>query len=361
MKRKRFYSNKKRNRKWTEEQQGRKIDFADKYVYSGPYSDKFDYLRPKKKKKKRLKAEKLNLIAKRILSVLFCFAVISCGYTLMDVYMDRNSMPEKTSSGKSSQAAPGIAQVSVNFYASAVESASLDNAAMLDAVIDEATKSKSNAVEFDLKREDGTLAYTSSLAAVNSYNAASLPATDLKGSVEKLMANDFMCIARICCFKDNVAPFASNDSALKAGNGALITDSQGSAYLNPDNEYVYDYIKGIVTDGKEAGITVFMLDGCVVPDGAGGYNDYTQSLVKKLKDEFKNSVKFIFPVNVEFTQERLQSFESESAMLEKIIEENPLDKNEIYVITTDTEEEQLRFALREKQIVRYIIKKQVSN
>lgn len=55
-KRKRFYKNVKRNQTWTEEIQGREIDFADKYADDGIYSDKFDYLRPKKKPKNKRKS-----------------------------------------------------------------------------------------------------------------------------------------------------------------------------------------------------------------------------------------------------------------------------------------------------------------
>lgn len=51
MKKKRFYKNVKRNVKWTEEEKGYPIDFADKYVSDeGIYSDKFDYMRPKIKR-----------------------------------------------------------------------------------------------------------------------------------------------------------------------------------------------------------------------------------------------------------------------------------------------------------------------
>lgn len=52
MKKKRFFKNAKRNQIWTEEEKGRKIDFADKYIYSDTYSDKYDYLRPKAVKRK---------------------------------------------------------------------------------------------------------------------------------------------------------------------------------------------------------------------------------------------------------------------------------------------------------------------
>ena len=50
MKKKRFYNNKKRGEKWTEEVKGRKINFADKYIDAGTGSDKFDNRRPTVKK-----------------------------------------------------------------------------------------------------------------------------------------------------------------------------------------------------------------------------------------------------------------------------------------------------------------------
>ena len=63
MKKKRFYKNVKRNTKWTEEEKGYPIDFADKYASDeGIYSDKFDYMRPKIKKKRKHKAQARTLL-----------------------------------------------------------------------------------------------------------------------------------------------------------------------------------------------------------------------------------------------------------------------------------------------------------
>ena len=86
-KRKRFYKNVKRNQTWTEEIQGREIDFADKYASDGTYSDKFDYLRPKEKpkfKKKKLR-KKIKKLLKRLAAIVVCLAVLGVGYTAMDV------------------------------------------------------------------------------------------------------------------------------------------------------------------------------------------------------------------------------------------------------------------------------------
>ena len=93
MKKKRFYNNKKRNSKWTEKETGRKISFADKYIDAGNGSDKFDFKRPKPKKKRAAK-EKTAKLFKNIAIVIACFLIISVGYSAMDLYIDRNAMPE---------------------------------------------------------------------------------------------------------------------------------------------------------------------------------------------------------------------------------------------------------------------------
>ena len=73
MKKKRFYKNIKRGEKWTEEEKGYPVDFADKYISDeGIYTDKFDYARKQKRKgaqKKRLRGFQKN-------SELPCFACL---------------------------------------------------------------------------------------------------------------------------------------------------------------------------------------------------------------------------------------------------------------------------------------------
>ena len=93
MKKKRFYNNVERDTKWTEEEKGRPIDFADKYVYNGDYFDKYDYLRPKKKEKKKISKDAVKKNLKRLGAVLIAFVIIGVGYTAMDIYMIRTGIP----------------------------------------------------------------------------------------------------------------------------------------------------------------------------------------------------------------------------------------------------------------------------
>ena len=101
MKKKSFYNNKKRNTKWTEKEVGRKISFADKYIEAGTGSDKFDSKRPKQKQKK-INKDKTLKVFKSVFIVIFCFIFLSVGYSAMDLYIERNAMPETVANTDSS-------------------------------------------------------------------------------------------------------------------------------------------------------------------------------------------------------------------------------------------------------------------
>ena len=131
MKKKRLYNNKKRNNKWTEKENGRKISFADKYIDA----DKFDFKRPKPKKKRAAK-EKTAKLFKNIAIVIACFLIISVGYSAMDLYIDRNAMPEtEDNTGES----VSFSNVNLMLKGMSVQSISLDNSVMLDSVIKSVT------------------------------------------------------------------------------------------------------------------------------------------------------------------------------------------------------------------------------
>ncbi|MGN1328410.1 MAG: putative glycoside hydrolase [Eubacterium sp.] len=295
MRKKRFYNNKKRNTKWTEPVKGRKIDFADKYIDAGTGSDKFDSKRPKKRKK-IITAEKTGKLLKNVIVVLLCFCVVSVGYTIMDLYMERNAMPENDSD---SQVETNIGNLSLNIKSRVVPSLSLDGGVMLDAVITDTQNQGYSSVTFDLKRDDGTIGYESKLATIDAYGAISSASTDLMGSVEKLLESDLLPIARISCYKDNIAPVADLTAAVT--NGATIyKDSDGNTYLNPDSETTYNYIKGIIEEAKGMGITIFVLDNTELPDDVStSYNDSFANLTKKLYADFGDEIKLLMAVDVD--------------------------------------------------------------
>ncbi|MDD6728988.1 MAG: putative glycoside hydrolase [Eubacteriales bacterium] len=365
MKKKRFYNNKKRNTKWTEPAVGRKIDFADKYIDAGTGSDKYDSKRPKKRKK-RITADKARKVAKNIIVVVCCFLIVSAGYTLVDFYMERNSMPAETDNAENDT---NISNLSININSIAVQSLSLDGGVMLDAVITNAQEQGYSCVTFDLKRDDGTVGYESKLATIDAYGAVSSASSDLEESVSKMTESDLLPVARISCYKDNIAPTADLTAAVTKGT-SVYRDADGFAYLNPDSSVTYNYIKGIIEETKGLGISVFVLDNTELPDEiAEGYNDGFAVLTKKLHADFGDEIKFLSAIDVDATVAENNTEKGENdeysdstqpsldEEFEKLLTEKipvTAGSNAVYYITTN-KPDAVKEYLSSKNIKNYII------
>lgn len=306
MKKKRFYNNKKRNEKWTEPPRGRKINFADKYIDSGNSSDKYDNRRPKKKKPIFTK-EHFEKLAQTLIVTVVCFAIIGTGYTAMDLYIERNAMPIADAEDYTNV---DMSNAVLQLRSSRIEPLTMDGGIMLNAVIDEVVADGFSSVTFDLKRDDGTVGYTSMLAVTDMYGAVASPAGNLKKSVSEFISNDILPVGRISCYKDNIV--ASGD--LTAGitvDGRLYRDKNDNAYLNPDSESAYRYIKAIVEEAKGMGITVFILDNCKLPDELNGYNDGFKALADNLYRDFGNEIKLLEGVPVFIGADNVKSVTEE--------------------------------------------------
>lgn len=299
MKKKRFYKNVKRNLKWTEEEKGYQIDFADKYLSAeGVYTDKFDYMRPKPKKKRRRKANALSLLKKIGIAAL-CLLTVGVGYTVMDVYMLRNAMPVRYSELRPEEQNQ-INEMKLDLQCAYEESISMDGSVILDSVIDRLTAGAYNSVMFDVKRADGTIGYRSALATVDAYNAAAMAASDLKSSVEKLSEQDILAVGRVYCYLDNLIPVKDRSAALLNENGALYTDSRGNTYLNPDSQTVYKYIKDIIAEAADMGVSVFVLEGTDIPQNAGGgHSGGFEKLAARLYEDIGTDIKLLKAVPVD--------------------------------------------------------------
>lgn len=245
------------------------VTYADQYIYGENYSDKYDYLRNKGKKDPEKKAAALKNL-KRAGVLLGCIAVFCAGYFLMGVIMERNAIPEAISGEPPSAQTPGgelpdVNEVNLTLNAKYISSDYLDGGAMIDAVIREATDSGYNAVIFDLKRENGTLAYPSGLTAAATYSAVASPGVNVRESVQMLLENNIIPLARIYCFPDNTAAAADTGIAVTTANGAVWKDAGGNSWLNPYSDYAKEYLASVVLEVQELGITNIILDGLTFP------------------------------------------------------------------------------------------------
>ena len=329
MKKKRFYKNVKRNTNWTEEEKGYPIDFADKYASDeGIYSDKFDYMRPKIKKKRKHKAQARTLL-KRLGIVVLCLIIVGIGYTGMDVYMMRNGMPQMSVEADA-PADSMINEVKFDLHCAYEDSISMDGSVILDSVITNLTANAYNSVAIDIKRDNGTIGYRSALATVDAYSAAAFEATDLHNSVMKLSEQDILTVGVVYCYLDNLVPRQDRSVALLDGNGLPYEDSRGNTYLNPNSETVYKYIKDIIAEAAEMGVSVFVLRGTEIPESAGsGFSDGFETLSARLYEDIGTNIKLLEGVEVDIDDSLVQAVagedqESESTENE---EENSTQEN----------------------------------
>ena len=329
MKKKRFYNNKTRGQKWTEEVRGRKINFADKYIDSGSGSNKFDNKRPTVKKPVFTR-DNFEKLLKRLIITVLSLCIICVGYAVMDVHIQLNSMPDEL---EAEYNPAGISNIELKIGATSIVPLSMDGGVMLETVIDGIGQNKYTSAVFDLKRSDGTISYLSHLATIETYGAVSSPAGDMQKSIRSLKENDVLPIARICCYKDNIAPLADPSAALYKG-GTVYTDEGGNTYLNPNSDTTYSYIKDIVEEAVNMGVSIFVLDYCDLPESVdGNYDDGFEVLSKKLYSDIGSEIKLI--------EEKQITVSSKSAKsITKELEEktSPNQSNTIYYITCKNEE-----------------------
>jgi hypothetical protein len=355
-KRKRFYNNKKRNQKWTEEEKGRKIDFADKYIKGGETSDKYDSKRPKSVKNSAKQKAKRQKRMKNLIIALICLAIISVGYTAMDVHMLRKeSVNNPKSVTQSNDSA--MRDIEMRFSSLKTDSIGLDSSVMLSSIIDNASKMGFNAITFDAKRSDGTIGYASKLASVDTYNALSSPASKPKASVKELLANDILPIARIACYKDNVAPAYLSQAAITNEKGKLYKDEDKNTYLNPNSELAYSYIKDIVSELSSMGVSVFILCDTKLPDEISeSYSDGFETLANKLYSDIGTNIKLLEEIDVSIYGKDESSGEISKAAIEKEIASfETADKNKTYYISSQLDKKLITEQLEKNNIISYTL------
>lgn len=246
--------------------------FIDKYLRGDNYSDKFDAVRQPRQKNEVEKAYSLRNI-RRALVITSCILLFCFGYFLMCIMMERNarpqpSAPEQTTTGlQSGGNVPNINDVNVDLSAKYISSDYLDGGTMVEAIIRDAVTEGYNAVLFDLKRPNGTLAYQSRLTDAVTFNAVASPGAKVKESVAMLLENNIIPLARIYCFSDNTAAGADSSMAVTKADGGLWKDSGGSAWLNPYDSYAVQYITSVILEVQDLGISSIILDGVSSPKG----------------------------------------------------------------------------------------------
>ena len=345
MSKKRFYDNKNRNKKWTEKPVGHKIYFAEKYIDENQGENKYN--KKRRSRKPIFTKENGERLLRGLIVAVVSVAIISVGYIIMDVHIDRHAMPLEDNA----QSSAGINDVQISVKGTTCQPLSLDGSIMLSAVIDTAFDGGYTSLAFELKRNDGTVGYESRLATIDAYGAVSSPSGNLEGSVKVLTENDILPVGIISCYKDNIVPTADLSAAALEG-GSLYKDSAGNTYLNPNADSTYSYIKSIVDEAAGMGITVFLLDSYNLPDDiSANYDDGFDYLAGRLYDDFGSDIKLLKAVDLNLSSGNAKSLEQEWKEKTDNIDD---DKNAVFYITAKDPSMVKQF-LDNRGITNYII------
>lgn len=121
-----------------------------------------------------------------------------------------------------------------------------------------------NAVVFNMKADDGTLGYVSSLPQAIALNSSDAK-PGLNDAIRAVTAGELYTIARVSCFKDNKAPRNDNSLAIKTNSGYNWQDPQKNRWMNVSVPAAREYVIGVCRELAELGFDEILLENSGYP------------------------------------------------------------------------------------------------
>jgi hypothetical protein len=139
-----------------------------------------------------------------------------------------------------------------------------------------AIETEVNAFVIDVKDDTGLMTYESSLDIVEEVNGnRGVRIEDVEGMLQTLKKYDIYTIARIVTFKDENFAVQKPDHSIQLKNGGIWKDYSGTSWVNPFDEYVWDYNIAIAREAALKGFDEIQFDYVRFPDNAIVYNPIT--------------------------------------------------------------------------------------
>ena len=114
----------------------------------------------------------------------------------------------------------------------------------------------------EMKDQEGQLAWLSGRAEASRSKVNGTQ--EITDALRQWNAGDVYTIARVCCFRDNTAPYYHNPLALRSGNGNW-KDELGLRWLSPSDEKAQAYIAGLCGELAELGFDEIVLEHYAFP------------------------------------------------------------------------------------------------
>ena len=182
------------------------------------------------------------------------------------------TLPLPDTSAAEPPPAADIAETFFSYNGVYLDVEQLESIESLQAFIADIKSKGINAVNIDIKKDDGTVPYHISAQTEAIMIGAGKEFIDvpLKDIIDTLHANDLYVSGTIACFKDTIASTPLIASSLRSAGAAALRweDSDGNYWLNAYAEGAREYISGIIADSAKLGFDEIILSWFFFPNAA---------------------------------------------------------------------------------------------
>ena len=152
----------------------------------------------------------------------------------------------------------------------------LDQVNKLEKILGIVEATEINALVIDVKNDEGLVAWKSDVEIVNRVGSNwNTPMKDFDTLMNYLKEKEIYTIARIVAFKDPFFAKNNPDHAIQLSSGGVYLDRSGFAWVNPFDQYVWDYVISVSQEAALRGFDEIQYDYVRFPDNAKYYNPIT--------------------------------------------------------------------------------------
>ncbi|GAB4245965.1 MAG: putative glycoside hydrolase [Thermoleophilia bacterium] len=134
------------------------------------------------------------------------------------------------------------------------------SAKVLGAQLELVDTTEINAMVIDVKDATGYISYDSAVPLADELKLEERRIKDIAGLLATLRRHGIVPIARIVCFKDPLLATRKPELAVRNRNGGLWRDFKGSAYTNPYDRRVWEYLVDVAEDAADRGFREIQFD-----------------------------------------------------------------------------------------------------
>ncbi len=133
-----------------------------------------------------------------------------------------------------------------------------------------------NALVIDVKTDWGTVIWKSDIAGVKQLGSEEpIREDNIKALLDYMTEKEIYKIARVVAFKDPYLPEKKPEHAIQLTSGGVYRDDSGTAWVNPFDEYIWNYVISISQEAALRGFDEIHYDYVRFPDNAAYYNEIT--------------------------------------------------------------------------------------